>query len=293
MLRSMTGFGRCFLEEEDWTQVWEIRSVNGRHLDIRWRLPAPARAFEPMLEKQVKSAASRGRLEISLHLQMRRQSGGDAGFNEDRADAMLQSVARFAASRGDAYAPDYNRLLSLSSLWDESLPDTDDTLHESLERGLESALDDWNESRSLEGAALEKDMLRRILRMEEWVLRIRERAPFIKEERFAQVRERLNEVLERHGQELDESRFLQEITLLADKLDVSEELTRLAVHFDRLRELLNQGKEAGRKLDFTMQECFREITTCGNKVQDSQVARLVVDIKNEMEKCREQVQNVE
>ncbi|MDL2280127.1 YicC family protein [Desulfovibrio sp. OttesenSCG-928-G11] len=293
MLRSMTGFGRCFLEEEDWTQVWEIRSVNGRHLDVRWRLPAQARALEPVLEKQVKAAASRGRLEISLFLQLRRHSGADAGFNEERADSMLQAVARFAASRGDAYAPDYNRLLALSALWEEGPQDEDDALHESLERGLASALEDWNESRSLEGAALEKDLLRRILRMEEWLLRIRERAPFIKEERFAQVRERLGEVLERYGQELDESRFLQEIALMADKLDVSEELTRLAVHFDRLRELLAQGKETGRKLDFTLQECFREISTCGNKIQDAQVARLVVDVKNEMEKCREQVQNVE
>ena len=99
--------------------------------------------------------------------------------------------------------------------------------------------------------------------------------------------------MERHGQELDEARFLQEIVLLADKLDVSEELTRLAAHLDRLRELLALGRDAGRKLDFTMQECFREISTCGNKIQDVQVSRLVVDVKNELEKCREQIQNLE
>ena len=146
---------------------------------------------------------------------------------------------------------------------------------------------------SLEAKALEKDLLTRILRIEEWVERIRERAPDIKEDRFTQVRERLSELLDRHGQELDENRFIQEIALMADKLDVSEELTRLAVHLDRLRDLLSAGKDAGRKLDFTMQECFREITTCGNKIQDVQVSRLVVDVKNELEKCREQVQNVE
>ncbi len=293
MLRSMTGFGRCFLEEERWTQVWEIRSVNGRHLDVRWRLPAQARPFEAVLEKLVKRHAARGRLEISLFLQMQRQSAQSAAFNEDQADAMLEALAAFAASRGDDFTPDYNRLLHLASLWEEGSSEPDEALAPSLERGLAMALDDWNESRALEAKALEKDMLTRILRMEEWVQRIRERAPFIKEERFALVRERLGEVLERHGQELEESRFLQEITLLADKLDVSEELTRLAVHLDRLRELLTAGKDAGRKLDFTMQECFREITTCGNKIQDVQVSRLVVDLKNELEKCREQVQNVE
>jgi len=293
MLRSMTGFGRCFLEEEHWTQVWEIRSVNGRHLDVRWRLPAQARAFEPVLEKLVKRHAARGRLEISLFLQMQRESARNISFDEDQADAMLEALASFAASRGDDFTPDYNRLLNLSFLWDEGGAEADDALAQSLERGLTMALEDWNESRALEAKALEKDLLTRILRMEEWVGCIRERAPLIKEERFTLVRERLSDILERYGQELEESRFLQEITLLADKLDVSEELTRLAAHLDRLRDLLDAGKDAGRKLDFTMQEVFREITTCGNKIQDVQLARLVVDLKNELEKCREQVQNIE
>ena len=293
MLRSMTGFGRCFLEEENWTQVWEVRSVNGRHLDVRWRLPVQVRSLEPILEKTVKRHAGRGRLEITLYLQMHRLGVQSVAFNEDQADAMLQTLSAFAASRGDDFKPDYSRLLNLSFLWDEGAPEPDDALSQSLERGLTMALEDWNESRSLEAKALEKDMLTRLLRMEEWVRLIQERAPFIKEERFVQVRERLSEILERHGSELEENRFLQEITLLADKLDVSEELTRLVVHLERLRELLAMGRDAGRKLDFTMQECFREITTCGNKIQDVQVSRLVVDLKNELEKCREQVQNVE
>ena len=109
------------------------------------------------------------------------------------------------------------------------------------------ALEDWDESRALEAGALEKDLLTRLLRMEEWVQCIRDRAPTVKEERFTLVRERIAEALERHGQDLDEGRFLQEIVLLADKLDVSEELTRLAVHLDRLRELLAQGAEVNAK----------------------------------------------
>lgn len=292
MLRSMTGFGRCFLEDERWSQVWEIRSVNNRHLDIRWRLPVQVRSFEPVLEKLARSQASRGRLEISLHLQdsLGRES---CRLNEGQAEAMLEEVAAFAEARGDGYSPDYNRLLNISFLWEDGLPENDDALLAVLEQGLGAALDDWNQSRLTEGKALGKDLLTRILRMEEWIDRIRERAPFVKEERFEQVRDRLGEMLERVGQELDEGRFMQEIALMADKLDVSEELTRLGVHLERLRELLGQGKDAGRKLDFTIQECFREISTCGNKIQDVQVSRLVVDVKNELEKCREQVQNLE
>ncbi len=292
MLRSMTGFGRCFLEDAERTQVWEIRSVNGRHLDIRWRLPASVRPFEAALERVVKAHASRGRLEISLHLD-ERDYGQSASFNEDLADAMLEKISVFAAARGDEFMPDYTRLLGLSFLWDEGLPEEDDELGESLEQGLLAALADWNESRGMEGAALEKDLLARILHMEEWVARIAERAPAIKEERFTTVRARLEEVLEGHGLELEEGRFLQEIVLLADKLDVSEELTRLNSHLGRLRELPALGRDAGRKLDFILQECFREVSTCGNKIQDVQVSRLVVDLKNELEKCREQVQNLE
>ena len=103
----------------------------------------------------------------------------------------------------------------------------------------------------------------------------------------------MDEMLARFSMDLEESRFLQEITILSDKMDVSEELTRLASHLDLLSELLGQGEDVGRRLDFAVQECFREITTCGNKVQDAQVQRLVVDFKNELEKCREQVQNLE
>lgn len=100
-------------------------------------------------------------------------------------------------------------------------------------------------------------------------------------------------MLERLGQELDENRFLQEVAYMADRLDVSEELTRLGAHMNRLREIVSQGGDVGRRLDFTLQECFREVTTCGNKIQDLQISRLIVDLKNELEKCREQVQNLE
>ncbi|MDR1360490.1 MAG: YicC family protein [Deltaproteobacteria bacterium] len=292
MIRSMTGFGRSLLEEDRWVQTWEVRSANGRHLDIRWRLPLEARSLEAALEKLVRRQASRGRLEISLHLQLRGQ-GASGAFNAEQAEALLGAVSAFAAARGDAFAPDYNRLLSLSAFWDEAPREPDEALGKALERGLDLALEDWNESRLQEARALEKDLLTRILRLEEWTLRIRERAPDIKEERLALLRERLGEALEGHGLALDEGRFLQEMVLLADKLDVSEELTRLSIHLDRLRELLGLGADAGRKLDFTLQECFREISTCGNKIQDVQVSRLVVDVKNELEKCREQVQNVE
>jgi uncharacterized protein (TIGR00255 family) len=293
MLRSMTGFGRSVLEEESRTQTWEIRSVNNRYLDIKWRLPSFARSLESSLEKLAKRHAARGRVEISLSLKLPPGTESEARFDSDRAEAMIQAVQRFADERGDVFEADYNRLLDMAFLWEGDPEELDEDLIEGLEAGLTEALEDWNEARLIEARALAKDIETRILRMEEWLAVISERAPGIREERFIAVRDRLGEMLERYGAELEEGRFLQEITLLADKMDVSEEITRLHAHLERLRELLDSGADAGRKLDFTIQECFREINTCGNKIQNVQISRLVVDFKNELEKCREQVQNVE
>lgn len=292
MLHSMTGFGRCFLEDESMTQTWEVRSVNNRFLDIKWRLPLFARPLEGRLERVVKKYASRGRVEITLNAQFAANPFAPT-FNAAQAADMIDTVAALAASRNHAYTPDYNRLLTMPPLWNENADEMDDERIASLEQGLATALADWNDSRRAEAKNLGKDILTRILRMEEWLSLIEANAPRIKEERFETVRDRVAELLEQHGQALEEGRYLQEIALMADKLDVSEETTRLAAHLERLRELLESGEDAGRRLDFTMQECFREINTCGNKIQNAQISRLVVDFKNELEKCREQVQNLE
>ncbi|WP_300949678.1 DUF1732 domain-containing protein, partial [uncultured Desulfovibrio sp.] len=154
-------------------------------------------------------------------------------------------------------------------------------------------LDDWTRSRATEGAALAADLEDRVRHMEEWTRELAAHAPAIKKERAEALRARIGEFLAPEGLGLEEARFLQEVAVLMDRLDVSEELTRLGAHLERLRQLLRGGGDAGRRLDFTLQECFREINTCGNKIPDIRLSRLVVDFKNELEKCREQVQNLE
>ena len=293
MLKSMTGFGRCCLDEAGMVQTWEVRSVNNRFLDVKWRLPPLARGMEDSLEKVVRRHAARGRVDIALSLAINREDLCAVNFNSLQAAAMLEKMADFAEEQDLSFEPDLNRFLSLPFLWEDNSSENHDELLHTLSQGLEVALADWNESRAREGKALERDLMERILRMQEWVEHLKEQAPSLKEERFNALRERTDEMLARYSLELEESRFLQEITILSDRVDVSEELTRLASHLDLLNELMAQGTDVGRRLDFAVQECFREITTCGNKVQDAQVQRLVVDFKNELEKCREQVQNLE
>ncbi|WP_411330972.1 YicC/YloC family endoribonuclease [Desulfovibrio desulfuricans] len=293
MLRSMTGFGRCLVENDYTTQQWEVKSVNSRHLDLKWRLPLSIRSLEPRLEKVVRRYASRGRVDVSLVLQYAPDNTPAMRFDMVQAAAMLDNLQALADARGEAYVPDFNALLQIPSLWGDSGEELDEDTARCLEEGLALALEDWNEARSAEGRSLATDMHSRILRMEEWTGLIADRAPNIKEERANALRERLSEALSQNGQELEEGRFLQEAVILADRLDVSEELTRLNTHLARLHDLLQTGGDAGRRLDFTLQECFREINTCGNKLPDVQLSRMVVDFKNELEKCREQVQNLE
>ena len=227
--------------------------------------------LESRLERVVRRFAARGRMEITLTLQQRGASA-NLRFDAAQASAMLDQVAALADLHGDTFEPDYNALFAIPTLWERESEDGDDEMEERLEEGLIAALEDWNESRETEGAALARDMTSRIAQMEEWVSRIDERAPEIKEERFAVLRERLSEALAAVNGELEEGRFLQEMVVLSDKLDVSEELARLHAHLERLRDLLEIGTDAGRRLDFTLQECFREIATCGNKIQDAQTS---------------------
>ncbi len=293
MLRSMTGFGRCLMEDEEFVQQWEVRSVNGKHLDIRWHLPSALRSLQARLEKHTRQFALRGRVDISLVMQYGPHAQKNVHFDAAQASAMLNALHDLAGQRQEAFTPDYNLFLSMPTLWGGAEDAHEDGMADRLVEGLGLALEDWNESRQVEGAALALDLQARLLRMEAWADIIEERIPSIKEERMHTVRERVSEILANHDTELEEGRFLQEITLLGDKLDVSEEVTRLRTHFTRFAELLQMGKDVGRKLDFTLQECFREINTCGNKIPDVQLSRLVVDIKNELEKCREQAQNIE
>lgn len=289
----MTGFGRCLVENEGTVQQWEIKSVNNRYLDLKWRLPPGARFLEPVLEKVVRRHASRGHVEISLHLQFGREFAPQPIFDSAGAETMLKALSAFASARNASFEPDYNRFLSVTSLWSEPCLEHDEELGSQLASGLDIALDDWNESRLTEGAALGRDLQARVLRMEEWAEALGERAPEIRDDRIAQLRQRLTEAMAGLNQEIEESRLLQEAVILADRLDVSEEITRLFAHLERLQQLLQHGEDAGRRIDFTLQECFREITTCGNKLADPGLSHLVGDFRNELEKCREQAQNLE
>lgn len=290
---SMTGFGRFQADEQDFSLVWEIKSVNSRYLDLKWRLPVFLRSREPVLEKIVREFATRGRVEVSLSLSLLSPELAGSSLNRGQARSMVRELQALAGELGVAYAVDLNRLLGISSLWEDPMSEPDPRLMKSLEQGLRGALADWNASREAEGRNMVADIAGRVERLRAWRDAIHELAPQIKEEKFESLRARVQSILERFAVEADETRLIQEMAVMSDRVDISEELTRLSSHLEQLNALLDNGAEAGKRLDFVLQECFREINTCGNKAQDSRIARLVVDFKTELEKCREQVQNLE
>jgi uncharacterized protein (TIGR00255 family) len=293
MPNSMTGYGKSRLESDAFTQVWEVRGVNSRFLDLKWRLPLFLRPSEAALEKVVREAVARGRLEIHLEFTPKRTDMWKARLDTGLASAMLDELEALAKAREMPYAPDLNRLLTLSQLWQEEAVDPDPNLFVTLADGLRLALADFNAARAREGQALAEDLLARFATLADWRNQIDALTPAVKTEKMDQLVARITAVLEKAGVEPTQDRLLQETAILADKLDVSEEMTRLAGHLERLEGLVRDGGEIGKKLDFLVQEAFREINTCGNKAQNLDISRLVVDFKAELEKCREQVQNLE
>jgi uncharacterized protein (TIGR00255 family) len=289
----MTGFGRSITENPFASVVWEARSVNSRYLDLKWRLPLFLRASESDLEKVVRRYVERGRLEVVCNFQPHKVEALDVALNKPMAMAMLRSVSDLAQEMGHSFTPDYTRLLTISHLWQEGIKDAPEELMEALTSGLSQALEDLSAARLREGGLLASDILGRMTKLIAWHAEIKLLAPKVKEEKFQSLRTRLTSVLEKLGVDTAEDRILQEVAVMSDKLDVTEELTRLGCHLEQIRELLGQEGDVGKRLDFLLQEAFREINTCGNKAQSIEVSRIVVEFKSELEKCREQVQNIE
>ena len=290
---SMTGFGRHETITDDFSHVWEIRSVNNRFLDMKWRMPSVLRSLETRFEKILRKNAARGRVDVSLSVETRSAALLGVSLNTAQAGAMLDQLRVLAKAQGVDFTPDMNRLISASHLWRDDSAEPDPNLSASLEQGLTKALADWNTSRRVEGGELARDLKERFARLRVLAASVGERVPLVLKDKQAATAERLNALVAQARMTFTEERLAQEVAVLADRLDVSEEITRLAAHLDRLEEAVSSDGEAGKRLDFLIQEAFREINTCGNKAQDVELSRLTVEFKVELEKCREQVQNLE
>ena len=292
MVKSMTGYGRAEETIRGCTITVELRSVNNRYLDCNIRLPRLYLFAEDGIKSRVQNTISRGKVDVFVTLDYAEKEEVKVTVNRPVADGYYGALKQLAQS----YQLSEDISVSLLSRFPDVLlaekaeEDTEQRAQD-IYSVLDRALADFDEMRTKEGSRLRDDILSRAAAIEDMVTFVEERSPQTVSEYRAKLEARMQEVLQ--NTQIDESRLLTEAAIFADKVAVAEETVRLRSHIAQLREMLSKGGATGRKLDFLIQEFNREANTIGSKCSDIQIARQVVDIKAEIEKIREQVQNIE
>ncbi|MDF7801619.1 YicC family protein [Pontiellaceae bacterium B1224] len=291
-LKSMTGFGEGAASASGIRVSAELSSVNRKQLDININLPRNLVTLDAQVQSKVRAEFSRGRVSGIIRVEAADGSIGSVVLNADLAAQYivhLRSTAQKLNLPDDLGADCLTRLSGVTSIEQHDL--NADHVSAVLEEALDNALKGLAKMRATEGKALEKDLRARITLLDQSVKEIRKQAPSV----VVAYREKLFQRLEEAGLEdlASDERVVKEVAIFADRCDISEELTRLKSHLAQARKLLRSDEPVGRTLDFLCQELFREINTVGSKANEVEITRLVVAFKTELERIREQVQNIE
>ena len=294
MIKSMTGYGRGEADLNGRKITVEVRSVNNRYLDCGVKMPRAYIFAEDAIKTRVGQTISRGKVDVFINIA---QTGGDAYLvtvNEELAKSYLDALQKLTALgegriEGVCKATEFARFPDILTV---EKPEEDlEAVAADICSVLDVALADFDRMRAREGEKLKADILGRARTMEEYTGKVEERSPQTVAEYRARLAAKMEEVLQ--NTQLEESRILTEAAIFADKVAVDEETVRLRSHLEQLRDMLYKGGATGRKLDFLIQEFNRETNTIGSKCNDIDISRMVVDMKAEIEKIREQVQNIE
>lgn len=289
----MTGFGRAECQDGDYSYKAEIRSVNNRFIEITTRLPKAFLDIELPLKKLIKSHCARGSINVTITLA---NSNGNSGEWEVKPNLPLaiqyvEALREIQTSLGLEGQVHIDSLVGLRDIF-KIEPVAIDPAKESLLLNMaESALASLQKMREEEGQHLQKDLSERIDSIEKHAGQIAKRQPVVIQEYKARLKEKIK--LLNDGFEIDEARLAQEAAILADRCDITEEITRFSSHLNQFRKLFESKEPIGRKLEFITQEINREVNTMGSKSSDTQVANLVIEIKSTLEKIREQLANIE
>ncbi len=293
-MNSMTGFGAATAPLGSTTVRVEIGGVNRKQTEIAISLPRAWSELEATVRDVVAGTVSRGRVNVTISLQVSsgRESAGGITINETRLSSLQAQLPRLEEAFGHPVTPSLDALLRLGIIEEETDASiTPAAAWEAVEPALREALTAFTLLRAEEGTNLASDLLARVSTLRQFRSQLMERAGGV----VTRHREALLKRLAESGLELplDDERLIREIALFADKCDVSEEMTRLASHLDQFERICAKNEPVGRTLDFLCQEIFRELNTTCSKANDAELAQLVVTAKTELEKIREQVQNVE
>ena len=292
MIISMTGYGKGSYSTNGFEAVAEIRSVNHRFLDLSLKLPKSFETRENWIRERVRKSIDRGRVTVSISI--REANGYQVGLKIN-SDAIkgYKHLLEDLRKQADIQEPvQIEHLLSFSDVFmPEDSDETSDEAWLSMVQALEAALDSINSMRQREGREMEKDLRQRVEILFEKVEKIEQLSSTRSKDEFTRLKNRLFNLID--TKELDPVRLELEVALLADRVDVTEECIRLKSHITLFRESIEQPEPSGKKLNFLLQEMNREANTIGAKANDAEVAHLVVQMKEEIEKLREQIQNVE
>ena len=288
----MTGFGRGEYKEGGIELTCEVKTVNNRYLDVSVRCPRIFIAYEEVIRGIVRESLTRGHADVFIGLSDKREKKRELYLDEGVASAYAEAAKKIKALFPDA-ADDFsvtNILRYPEVIKTEEVSSADEECVGALKAALKSALEKLNVMRSVEGEKLKEDMLSRMNTIEGLVDEVEKRAPMVSEGYKAKLESKIKKILE--GTEPDEGRLLTEVALFVDKSNIDEELTRLHSHISQFRQICTE-RLVGRKLDFLVQEFNRETNTICSKSNDLEITRLGLALKNEIEKVREQVQNIE
>ena len=292
MIQSMTGFGRGEAANEKYKVTIEMKSVNHRYLDLSVRLPRKLNFYEPAIRNQVKEFAKRGKIDIFVSIEQLQENAESIQYNPQIAAAYLSGISQMAdefSIDGTIQAYQLARFPDVFTKAEED--DNEEEWIPIVTQALRDACEKFAESRRIEGEKLAKDLSEKLDHISDLVDKIETRSPQIVEEYRKKITEKVEQLL--GDTQIDENLLATEIVMFSDKICVDEEMGRLRTHVEHVKETLAVGENIGRKLDFLIQEMNREANTTLSKANDSEVSEYGIDLKTEIEKIREQIQNIE
>ena len=292
MIKSMTGFGRCEVLKDSRKFTVELISVNHRYLDVNIRMPKKLNFFETSIRTLLKSYADRGKVDIFITYEDLSQSQVSVKYNAALAAEYLKYLNQMA----EEFSLDNDVRVSTLSRYPEvftmeECSEDEDELWNGLKEALEGAFSQFVEMRTKEGERLKEDILLKLDLLSEQIRFIEERSPQIIAEYRTKLEEKMRELLE--DTQIDDNRIAAEVILFADKICTDEEVVRLKSHIQHMKETLEESNGIGRKLDFIAQEMNREANTILSKANDLDISNRAISLKTEIEKIREQIQNIE
>ncbi|KAA3617488.1 MAG: YicC family protein [Calditrichaeota bacterium] len=291
-MHSMTGYGKGQLMANRFEITVEIKSVNNRYLDIMFRMPSMLSSFESGLRKIVKNKVSRGKVSVFIEIKEVVKSDNGNTVNDEKLLHYYNTLKAIKTKLNLSEEIDLRHLLTFQELFEPDISSVDEKeFSEQLSNTLEKALQAFNNMRLKEGEHLIKDMNERLTKINSITKTVLNKAPANVRSEFDKLLTRINELLE--NQQIDPERLEQEIALISDKVDITEELTRMESHISQFRQTLKRDKELGKKLTFILQEMHREANTMNSKTTDVEISHLIIQVKEEIEKIREQTQNIE